>query len=90
MLQLEPAPPNCFLTGRWSLFVSIWKLLSSRACNLQEQLEARLSQKRAEIKSLISKMESLQSKLSQQTEDAELANQRITLTMTQAQQQITG
>ena len=57
---------------------------------MQEQLEARLTQKRSEVKSLNIKLESVQRKLSQSSADAEVANQQTTLTMTQAQQQVTG
>lgn len=56
---------------------------------MQEQLEARLTQKRSEIKSLNTKLETVQRKLSQRTSDAELANQQTSQTTTQAQQQIT-
>ena len=58
--------------------------------NVQEQLEARLMQKRSEVKSLNVKLETVQRKLSQHSADAQLANQQTTLTMTQAQHQITG
>lgn len=57
--------------------------------DVQEQLEARLTQKRSEVKSLNVKLEAVQRKLSQHTSDAELATQQTSLTMTQAQQQIT-
>ena len=57
---------------------------------MQEQLEARLTQKRSEVKSLNIKLETAQRKLSQHSAEAELANQQTTLTMTQAQHQITG
>ncbi|DBA92530.1 TPA: hypothetical protein ACH3X1_002761 [Trebouxia sp. C0004] len=56
----------------------------------QEQMEARLAQKRSEVKSLHAKLEAAQRQLSQRTADAELANQQTTLTMTQAQHQITA
>ncbi|KAL0020086.1 hypothetical protein WJX79_009298 [Trebouxia sp. C0005] len=63
-------------------------LAASRAA--QEQMEARLAQKRSEVKSLSAKLETAQRQLSQRTADAELANQQTTLTMTQAQHQITA
>ena len=53
-------------------------------------MEARLAQKRSEIKSLNHKLETAQRQLSQRTADAELANQQTTLTMTQAQHQTTA
>lgn len=53
-------------------------------------MEARLAQKRSELKSLSAKLETAQRQLSQRTADAELANQQTTLTMTQAQHQITA
>lgn len=59
-------------------------------CKVQEQLEAKLTQKRSEVKALNIKLETAQRKLSQSAADAELANRQTTLTMTQAQQQITG
>lgn len=57
---------------------------------MQEQLEARLTQKRSEVKSLNIKLETGQRKFSQRSADAELARQQTTLTMTHAQDQITG
>ena len=57
---------------------------------MQEQLEARLTQKRSEVKSLNVKLETVQRKMSERSADAELANQQTTLTMAQAQHQITG
>lgn len=57
---------------------------------MQEQLEARLAQKRSEVKSVTLKLDAVQHKLSQRSTDAELANQQTTLTMTKAQHQITG
>ena len=57
---------------------------------MQEQLEARLAQKRSEVKSVTLKLETVQRKLNQRSSNAELANQQTTLTMTKAQHQITG
>ena len=57
---------------------------------MQEQLEARLNQKRSEVKSLNIKLETVQRKLDERSADAELANQQTTLTMAQAQHQITA
>ena len=59
-------------------------------CKAQEQLEAKLTQKRSEVKALNVKLDTAQRKLSQSTADAELANRQTTLTMFQAQQQIAG
>ena len=56
----------------------------------QEQMAAKLAQKRSEVKSLTAKLETAQRQLSQRTADAELANQQSTLTMTQAQYQISA
>lgn len=54
----------------------------------QEQLEARLTQKRSEVKSLNAKLETAQRQLSQHSAGAELANQQAALALAQAQTQI--